>query len=244
MSDKLPSIAIIAGGLATRLRPLTVTLPKSMLPVAGEPFIAHQLRSLVRQGITGMVLCCGYLGEQIQEFVGDGSKFGCQVQYSFDGDKLKGTGGALQQALPMLGDPFMVIYGDSYLLTPFRPVYEKFCGLDVDGLMTIFRNENLWDTSNVEFRDGEIVNYDKRNRTAAMRHIDYGLGILRRAAFAPWEEQAVFDLASVYERLVSLGRLGGYEVNERFYEIGSHEGLDETGALLQALAENENTQTT
>jgi NDP-sugar pyrophosphorylase family protein len=237
----MPPMAVLAGGLATRLRSITATLPKSMLPVAHEPFVAHQLRLLARQGITDVVLCCGHLGEQIVAFVGDGSAFGCNVRYSFDGDRLKGTGGALKQGLPLLGETFMVMYGDSYLPTNFRAVYQSFLQSGKQGLMTLYQNNNLWDKSNVIFREGRILQYDKRNQTPEMHHIDYGLGVMRAQVLVDWNFDEPFDLSSVYEALVSRGELAGYEVAERFYEIGSHAGLNDTSALLEAIRREEET---
>ena len=120
VSSDMPPIAILAGGLATRLRPLTTGIPKSMVEVAGAPFIEHQLRLLVREGFKAIVLCTGHLGDQIESFVGNGSRFGCSVQYSKDGSTPLGTGGALLRAAPLLGTSFMVTYGDSYLDTLLR----------------------------------------------------------------------------------------------------------------------------
>lgn len=234
-SKQFPKLALLAGGLATRLRPITTKIPKSMVNVAGEPFVAHQLRLLAKQGITEIVMCVGYLGEQLQEFVGDGSTFGCRVEYSFDGEKLKGTGGAIKKALPLLGEEFFIMYGDSYLPTPFAPVYESYTRSGLQGLMTVFHNGNLWDKSNVLFREGRIVNYDKRNPTPDMDYIDYGLGIVKAKAFEGWSSDDTFDLALVYEALVAKGQLAGYEVKERFFEIGSHEGLGETDSLFLEL---------
>jgi NDP-sugar pyrophosphorylase family protein len=231
----MPRLALLAGGLATRLRPITMTVPKSMVPVAGEPFVAHQLRLLVRQGIRDIVMCAGYLGEQLEEYVGNGSGFGCTVTYSYDGDKLKGTGGAIKQALPLLGDHFFVMYGDSYLPTAFAPIYKSYLDERKAGLMTVLKNGNQWDKSNVEFRDNKIVRYDKRTPTSEMDYIDYGLGILQANVFDSWNTEEVFDLALVYESLVARGELTGYEVTERFFEIGSHQGLGETDALFLEL---------
>jgi NDP-sugar pyrophosphorylase family protein len=235
VNNAMPPVAILAGGLATRLRPRTTTIPKSMLPVAGEPFVAHQLRLLAHQGATEIVLCCGYLGEQVEDFVGDGSAFGCRVRYSFDWPTLRGTGGALRQALPLLGDHFMVIYGDSYLPTDYRAIYRAFLDSGMQGLMTLYRNENLWDRSNVIFREGKILDYDKQTQSPDMLHIDYGLGVIRAQVFSGWDVDEVFDLSSVYRSLIDKEALAGYEVAERFYEIGSHEGLNETGALFEAI---------
>jgi N-acetyl-alpha-D-muramate 1-phosphate uridylyltransferase len=232
MNEPLPPLALLAGGLSTRLRPLTETVPKSMVPVAGEPFIAHQLRWLAKQGIGRVVICCGYLGEQIEDYVGDGAAFGCSVGYCYDGRPLKGTGGAVRKALPQLGNEFFLMYGDSYLPIAFGPVYETFVRLGRYGLMTVFRNENRWDASNVEFRRGGIRNYDKMTITPQMHYIDYGLGILTPGAFAAWQDDEVFDLSLVYGHLVKTGQLGGHEVTQRFYEIGTPRGLKETDCML------------
>jgi NDP-sugar pyrophosphorylase family protein len=230
----MPPLALLAGGLATRMRPLTEKVPKSMLEAAGEPFIAHQLRLFRREGIERVVLCVGYLWEMMAEYVGDGSRFGLTVEYSTEHGKLMGTGGALKQALPLLGEEFLIHYGDSYLDIPFAPVVDAFRASGREGLMTVYRNEDDFDASNVEFKGGEIAAYSKRDRTTAMRHIDWGLGALKREALAGWPDDEPFDLASVYEKLVGEGQLVAFEVHTRFYEIGSPAGLADTDALLQA----------
>ncbi len=232
MSPELPPLAILAGGLATRLRPITETVPKSLVSVAGRPFIEHQLEQLQREGIRHVVLCVGHLGERVREVVGDGSRFGLRVDYSFDGPKLLGTGGALRQALPLLGDSFFVLYGDSYLPIPFAPVAEAFNRSGKLGLMTVYRNEGSHDTSNVVFDGGGIRIYDKKARLPEMRHIDYGLELLKPAAFEPFAGREAFDLAELLQELLRRGQLAGHEVPTRFYEIGSHEGLRELDALL------------
>ena len=233
MNDKpLPPLALLAGGLSTRLRPITMTIPKSMVSVAGVPFIDHQLRLLVRQGIREVILCIGYLGEQIESYVGDGARFGCSVLYARDGTTLRGTGGAIRNALPLLGDHFFVMYGDSYLPIDFKLVYDKFLSSAMPGLMTVFRNENRWDKSNVAFHQGKILAYDKVHRTSDMQYIDYGLGILSTEAFAPWMQTETFDLAAVYSALVRTKCLCGFETSDRFYEIGTPDGLHETSQML------------
>jgi MurNAc alpha-1-phosphate uridylyltransferase len=229
----MPALALLAGGLATRLRPITATIPKSIVTVAGKPFIAHQLSLLAQQSITDVVICTGYLAEQIESYVGDGSRFGVRVHYSQDGDKPLGTGGALRRALPMLGERFMVMYGDSYLRTSFRPVYAAFRASGRPALMTVYRNANKIEQSNVEFVDGTVRRYDKVHHTSAMLHIDYGLGVLDASALSARPTEVAFDLADLYQDLANRGLLGGYEVSERFYEIGSPAGLAETDALLQ-----------
>ncbi|MEK7407469.1 MAG: nucleotidyltransferase family protein [Acidobacteriota bacterium] len=224
--------AILAGGLATRLRPLTASRPKALLEVNGEPFIAHQLRLLRASGIERVVLCLGYLGEMVREFVGDGGGFGLRAEYSFDGPVLRGTAGAIAKALPLLGEAFFVLYGDSYLPCNYRAVEAAFLACGKQGLMTVFRNEGRWDASNVEFAGGALLAYDKKNRTSRMQHIDYGLGVFRKSAFAALAEGASHNLAALYQDLLARGQLAGLEVPERFYEIGSAAGLQELSEFL------------
>lgn len=231
----LPPLALLAGGLATRMRPLTEKISKSMLEVAGEPFIAHQLRLLAREHITSVVICAGYLSEQILDYVKDGSQFGVHVQYSIDWPTLLGTGGVIKKALPMLGKEFFVMYGDSYLDIPFAPVYESFSKSRKQGLMTVLHNENQWDSSNVVLRDGAIKVYDKKNKVPDMDYIDYGLAVLKAEVFAHKLENTPFDLTEIYGELVDRGELSGYVVTRRFYEIGSHKGREETDAYIRSL---------
>ena len=237
-------VAILAGGLATRLRPITEKIPKSLLPVAGKPFLAHQLELLHARGIRHAVLCIGYLGEMIQREFGNGKAFGVRLDYSFDssrrsaakadGPKLLGTGGAIKRALPLLGNEFFVLYGDSYLPVDYRPIADFFRRSGKLGCMTVYRNEGRYDTSNVVFRDGGIAVYDKKNRPAEMRHIDYGLSLFKASVFESYSAGQPFDLAEVMGKLVRERQLAGYEVRERFYEIGSPAGLAELESLLQS----------
>jgi NDP-sugar pyrophosphorylase family protein len=230
----LPPVAILAGGLATRMRPHTETIAKAMLEVAGEPFIAHQLRLLRREGADSVVLCLGYLGEQVAEFVGDGGRFGLRVQVSYDGAALLGTGGALRRALPLLGENFFVLYGDSYLDVPLREVWECFRTSGQPALMSVFRNEGRWDTSNAVYDGSLVVYYNKKERRPDMAHIDYGLGLLSGSVFADRPAGQGFDLADLYTALAASGRLAGWESRRRFYEIGSPAGLAETDQYLRA----------
>jgi NDP-sugar pyrophosphorylase family protein len=232
-------VAILAGGLATRLRPLTEKVPKALLPVNGEPFLAHQLRLLRAAGIERVVLCVGYLGEQIRDFAGDGAQFGMSVEYSFDGPALLGTAGAVKVALPLLGRQFFVLYGDSYLPCDYRAVMDSFAASGKQALMTVYRNEGRWDASNIDFADGRIVAYDKKHPGAGMRFIDYGLGVFRDTALAAVSGGPPYDLAALYQELLRRGELAGYEVGERFYEIGSAEGLQELSELLAGRARPE-----
>lgn len=225
-------VAILAGGLATRLRPLTEKVPKALIEVAGQPFIAHQLELLKRNGIRRVVLCLGHLGENIQETIGDGEKFGIEVEYSFDGPVLLGTGGSLKKALPLLGKSFFVLYGDSYLDCNYYEVQSAFNKSGKSALMTVFRNENMWDKSNILFINDAVISYDKENQTPEMKHIDYGLGVMKSSVFMNLSENKA-DLADIYKKLILQNDLAGYEVKHRFYEIGSQKGLEEIRAYLE-----------
>jgi len=217
-------LAILSGGLATRLRPATETIPKAMMDIHGAPFIDHQLRLLSRAGIERVVMCVGHLGEMIEEFAGDGSRYGLDVSYSRDGTTQRGTAGAVRNALPLLGERFLVMYGDSYLPCDYRAVEQAFTRCRLPGLMTVFQNRNKWEISNVEFSGGQITAYDKRTPTAAMEYVDYGLSAFHASVFSAGGEEAT-DLASVFQELIGRRALAGFEAKERFYEVGSWEGI-------------------
>ena len=221
-------VAILAGGLATRLRPITETIPKALVDVAGKPFIVRQLSYLREQGISEVVLCIGYLGDMIREVVGSGESFGLEVSYSEDGPNLLGTGGALAKAIPLLGADFFVLYGDSFLPVSFSAEQDAYEKIGQPALMTVLKNQNQWDKSNVLFVDGQLLEYNKRAPRAEMTYIDYGLGVVSASILKQRPVGQPFDLADVYQDLSLLGQLAGLEVYERFYEIGSRTGLKET----------------
>lgn len=220
-------VGILAGGLATRLRPITETIPKALVDVAGKPFIVRQLSYLREQGISEVVLCIGHLGEMIREVVGNGESFGLKVSYSEDGPNLLGTGGALAKALHLLGDQFFVLYGDSFLPVRFSAVQEAYEKSGQPALMTVLKNQNQWDKSNVLFVDGQLLEYNKRALRTEMAYIDYGLGVVSASVLKQGHIGQSFDLADIYQGLSFQRQLTGLEVHERFYEIGSHTGLKE-----------------
>lgn len=233
--ELMPAV-ILAGGLATRLYPLTEAVPKALIVVAGQPFLSHQLLRLKDQGVRRVLLLVGHLGDMIARQYGDGSQFGLSLEYSFDGPVLLGTAGAIRRAMPLLPERFFVLYGDSYLTCDFSAVARAFSQCGTRALMTVYRNENRYDTSNVDFDGARIVRYDKRHRTPTMRHIDYGLGAFERSVFAALPADTAYDLATVYQDLLAARQLAAFEVHERFYEIGSHQGLEETARFLGRVA--------
>jgi len=222
---------VLAGGLGSRMRPFTESLPKSMLPVNGRPFVHYQLESLATEGITHVIFSIGYHGNLIREYVGDGSRWGMEAAYVDEGDTLHGTAGALRLAYDqgVLDSNFAVIYGDSFLRVSLRKMWERFLAGSNSGLMAVLRNEGRWDRSNVIFSDGQVVLYDKNASEPlpeSMRYIDYGISILRRSLIEQEVPPAQHsDLAPILNKLSVEGRLGGFEATERFFEIGSPQGL-------------------
>ena len=225
-------VAILAGGLATRLRPATDRVPKALLSIAGRPFIFHQLGMLKNQGIDRVVLCVGHLGEQVEALVGDGRHLGLAIEYSFDGVELLGTGGALKKALPLLGDDFFVLNGDSYLPCSFARIQSAYETARRPALMTVLRNDGRWDKSNVLFKDGQLIEYDKKSLRTDMSHIDFGLSVFSRHVFPQYRESTAIDLADICRELSKAGQVAAVEVSERFYEIGSPQGIRDTEEFL------------
>jgi NDP-sugar pyrophosphorylase family protein len=226
-------VVILAGGLATRLRPLTEKIPKSLVEVGGRPFLEHQIALLRKNGVTEVFLCVGFLGEMIEELFGEGTPFGVHISYSYDGTKLLGTGGAIKKLLPRLPEEFFVLYGDAYLPIDYQAVAAHFRKLGKPALMTVFFNDNAWDRSNVWFEEGILRRYSKTEHLPQMHYIDYGLTICTGSIFEEYPVNEPFDLAVVFEKLSQHGELAGYEVHQRFYEIGSYQGLEELDRLLR-----------
>jgi NDP-sugar pyrophosphorylase family protein len=225
-------VVILAGGLATRLLPLTEKIPKALVEVAGRPFLEHQLELLKQNSIAEVILCLGYLGEMIEQRYGDGEALGVRIRYSFDGPILLGTGGAIKRASTLLPDAFFVLYGDSYLPIDFQAVAAAFIEAGQPALMTVYANADAWDTSNVWFEQDRIRLYSKREKLPEMRFIDYGLMVCTRQIFDDCPSDVPFNLADTLESLSRNGQLAGHEVYQRFYEIGSPAGLAELDQLL------------
>jgi NDP-sugar pyrophosphorylase family protein len=224
---------VLAGGRGTRMQPLTDAIPKALIPIAGRPFVEHQLDWLHSQGVRDIVFCIGYRGAQLREVVGD------RAHFVDEADTARGTAGALRLALDegVLAESFMVLYGDSYLPIELPPVWDAFRGSGASALMVVMRNENRWDASNVRFENGRVVEYDKVNagQRPELKWIDYGLSVLGRELIGERvQSDAAADLADLYRELSLQGQLAGYEVSERLYEIGSPQGVDALERYLAA----------
>lgn len=227
------SILILAGGMATRLYPVTLTIPKSLIDIHGKPFIEHQLDLIKQNGINNVVLCLGNLSKPIEDLLRDKYSNSVSIKYSYDGEILLGTGGAVMNAFNLLTDPFMVMYGDSYLDIDYIEILNYFNNFDKLGLMTVLRNNGNWDKSNVVFRNGKIIKYDKKDNPE-FDCIDYGFSILRKDAFKDFLHIKNFDLKDVFKNLIQKNQLLGFEVYKRFYEIGSFEGIEDLKSYLKS----------
>jgi len=226
-------MVILAGGLATRMRPLTLQLPKSMLQIKGRPFLEYQLELLKEYEIKDILLCVGYKGELIKDHFGDGRKFGVILSYSFDGDKLLGTGGALKKAYKLLSENFFLMYGDSYLPYDYQEIEKHFRDSVKLSLMVAYRNQNRFDRSNLLIQDGMIKLYDKTLQGENLEYIDAGLSILKKEVLNLVPEEEPYDLEELYRTLISEEEMSAYEVKQRFYQIGSFEGLEEFKNLVE-----------
>ena len=228
----LPTVCILAGGLATRLGDRARSTPKALTDVAGEPFLFRQLRLIASYGAQDVVLCVGHLGEMVERQVGS-KRFGLDIRYSFDSPGLDGTLGAIRNARPLLRDRFLVLYGDTYLRVDYRAFADSWIHSGLDAGMTVLHNQNRWDRSNVLYSDGRVVRYDKGVEDPEMEWIDYGLGALRTDVLdlVGVDEP---DLAALYRELARRSQLFGFEATERFFEIGTPEALTETSAFFMA----------
>ena len=227
-------IVILAGGLGTRLGSLTENTPKCLLKINHKPFIELQLELLREAGYSNVFLCLSHHAEKVVSHIGNGKRFGIKVEYSFDGSSQLGTGGAIRKVLPKVGPKFAVIYGDSYLLIDYKAVEDAFLDSGAPGLMTVFENRNKFDVSNVEFFNNRVRIYSK-NPSETMSHIDYGLSYLRSEVFEPYEIDNPFDLTVLLSQLSIEGKLAGFEIFKRFFEIGSAQGIEELSLYLKEI---------
>jgi NDP-sugar pyrophosphorylase family protein len=225
-------MVILAGGLGTRLRPLTSQVPKALIPIGGKPFLHHQIDLLKQQGIRDIVLCVGHLREQVQDYFGDGRWLGVRIRYSEEEDHLLGTAGAIKNAEALLGDDFFLMYGDSYLMIDYREVMRYFRRFDRLGLMVVWRNVDRFERSNVIVEGNLVTAYNKDQKSPDMVYINYGLSVLREEALAFIPAGRPFSQEEFYQTLIDQGELLAFEVEQRFYEIGSPKGLEEFGMLV------------
>lgn len=233
-------VLILAGGLATRLKPHTEKIPKSLVQVCGKPFIYHQLDLMLTQGVKRVIMSVGHYGEMIEKELGRRYKGQIEIDYAFDGEVLLGTGGAIQNSLDKIKENYFIItYGDSYLLEPMSNIISAFNHREYDAILTVYKNKNHWDKSNCIYESGRVVLYDKENPTPDMHYIDYGMSIFSKKTFESKIINKPYDLATIMNGLSKTKRLAGYEAKSRFYEMGSHNGLAELDAYLRNV-DNEN----
>lgn len=221
-------MVILAGGLGTRLRPLMANRPKSVIEVKGKPFLQYQIELLTRSGVDDIVLCIGYLGQQIKDYFGDGTQFSVRIRYSEEGERLLGTGGALKKAEDLLGKEFFLMWGDSYLMLDYAEIMAYFKRHDKLALMVVYKNFNRYQPSNVAVDGNLVVKYDKRNPTSEMIYIDEGLSVFRREVLDLIPNNRAVSLEEeIFPELIARREMLALETQQRFFEIGSFEGLKE-----------------
>lgn len=219
-------IIILCGGEATRLHPLTKYMPKSLITINGTPFINHQLKLLQKRGFRNVVLATGFLGEKIKGVVKH-NHYDLDISFSDDGDRKLGTGGAIKNAFPLLSNTFFILYGDSYLSIDYANIQNYYAKNNIPGaLMTVYRNTNKKHKNNIVTNGKNILQYDKENFNSRMEYIDYGITIANKSIFSIIDD-VEFDLQKLYKKLVNMNKLYAYEIKQRFYEIGSFEGIQE-----------------
>lgn len=224
-------IVILAGGLATRLRPITEKIPKSMVAVAGKPFLEHQIALCKKNGISEIILCVGHLWEQIRDHFDDGKKFGVKIIYSIENERMD-TGGALKNALPHLNEDFFVLYGDSYLTADWQAAARVFKEYGDGGLMTVFRNDgSLGVPSQITVKRNRVIEFTKTDFNPEMKFVEYGLNIFGRDTIAQMEKKS-FPLSRYFDLLIARRQLLSFESPKRFHEIGCPEGLAELEQFL------------
>ncbi len=225
-------VAIIAGGLATRLGELTKSQPKSMIMIEGKPFLAYQLEYLKKAGVRNVILCTGHLGQQIEDYFGDGSKFGISIEYSRE-DRPLGTAGALKRAESKLLDIFFTLYGDSYLFLDYKLALSHFKSKNKLGMMSVYKNRDLYDKSNTAVSDGMVKRYSKQEKTQDMVYIEYGANIFDKKVLEMIPQDKPYGLEDLFPRLIEKEQLAAYEVTERFYETGSKQGIQDFTEFIQ-----------
>lgn len=231
-------VVILSGGKGTRLYPLTKTIPKCLVPILDKPFFTYQIELLKKNNIFDIVLCVGTFSEQIINRYGDGEKYGVSIKYSIeDPDKLLGTGGALKKASDLLNDSFFVMYGDSYLPIDFAKVWIAFENSNKKALMTVYKNRNEFDKSNVSISGNLITKYDKSDNKG-LEYIDYGLLVLRKQVLEILPSDKFINLELLFQKLIMMKELQSFIIDTRFYEIGSKEGISNFTDYIKLLTKN------
>ncbi|KYK22480.1 hypothetical protein AYK24_02070 [Thermoplasmatales archaeon SG8-52-4] len=228
-------MVILCGGLATRLGKYSKNTPKSMIDIEGKPFLEYQIEILKKHSIKDILLCVGHLSDEIRRYFGNGSKFDVNIKYSYDGYKLLGPIGAVKNAEPLLENIFFIMYGDSYIKVDFQKVYSKFIKHNKLGLMTVFKNYDKYDKSNIAVENDLVVDYKKSNRTKEIVYIDYGMSVLRKESLDYVPKDEFFSTDKFFSNLINIRQLLAFEVKNRFYHIGNPDSLEEFRSFIRSL---------
>jgi NDP-sugar pyrophosphorylase family protein len=226
---------IICGGLGTRLEPLTQDIPKSMVPVKSRPFLEYLVEHFKGQGVPRFIFCTGHLHDQIESHFGDGSAFGVNIQYSNEKEPL-GTGGALLNARALLDDRFFLSYGDSLLPIQLAPMVDLFDSQPALGVITVYDNHEKLAPSNVHLdKDGTVLAYSKERCSSDMNGVEAGLSLFSKTILELAIQEKFSLEMDIFPKLINRGRLFGLLTLQRFYDIGTPEGLEQGKGMFDDL---------
>ena len=225
---------ILAGGKGTRLRPLTTSLPKSMIPIAGKPFLDYEIKLLKRAGIVDFVICVGYKGELIRSHFGDGRSLGVKIRYSDDGDMLLGTAGSLKNAEALLADGFFITFGDAYPILDYDAAWKLFRSTGKLAMMVVLKNANVYGRSNTVVQNGQVTFYSKKESAPAMEYIEFGVTFMNKQALQMLTGDYPIDLEMLYRKIIGNNQMAALELKQRIYDIGSPEGLRDFSELVRS----------
>jgi len=231
VGEKMQAV-ILAGGEGTRLRPLTTSLPKSMIPIAGKPFLDYEIMLLKRTGVIDFVICIGYKGEIIRSHFGNGESFGVKIRYSDDGDMLLGTAGSLKKAQALLADGFFITYGDAYPIIDYHAAWNRFLSTGKIAMMVVLKNSNKYGRSNTVVQNGQVTFYSKKETVPGMEYIEFGVTFMNKQALDMLAGDYPIDLELLYRKIICNNQMAAVEVKQRIYDIGSPEGLRDFGELV------------
>ena len=219
---------ILSGGRGIRVKKYTKNIPKCLIEINGKPFLYHQLKYLKKNNIKSVIILVGYLGEKVKSYLEKNIDF-IKVKVVSDGKKLLGTGGAVLKSLNYLKKNFFIIYGDSYLNFNLKKLIKK----NTIATMAIFKNQNKYDRSNIEIKNSQNISYYKEKPNKKLLYIDYGASYLSKKIFQGVKKNTKFDLSTMFEKISHENMLKGYIVKERFYEIGSYNGIKDIKKYLK-----------
>ncbi len=217
-------VIILAGGKGKRIKKLTAKKPKPLVKILNKPFIEYQIDLLRKQKVKKLIISIGYRGDEIINFIKNKNYKDIDISFFKDGIKPLGTGGALKKISKKIQGTFIVLYGDSFLPISIKNIEKKFIKSKQDVLLTIYKNNNRFDKSNIKIVNKKIF-YNKFINDSDMKYIDYGLSIIKSKIIKNFTSNKKFDLSDLIYKLCLDRKIAYSIVKKRFYEIGSYKGI-------------------